>query len=154
MQKLFSDFCMFIVPNLLVWTFFFTVCADDSKVQKRRLRKSIERILDYISANTKESSPPTELNIIHKNKKFAIGIIKNEVNYHYSTYRIFINGDEAGVYHRLQHMFVSSYYFEPVNKRHKDEVVSILHAGNKVIKKMQKPKKEKKDGYSEYSYFK
>lgn len=154
MQQLFSDTCMIIVPSLLVWTFFFTVCADDSKVQKRRLRKSIERILEYINDNTKDGCPPTELNIIYKNKKFAIGIIKNEVNYHYSTYRIFINGDEAGVYHVLHHMFLNSYYFETKNKRHESEVISILHAGNKVMKKMNKPEKIKENGWDEYSYFK
>jgi hypothetical protein len=76
------------------------------------------------------------------------------MNSQYSTYEIFINGNKAAIYHRLEHMWMSSYYFEAVNKRHRDEVESIIYAGVKVINKLNKPVKEKKDGYTEYSYFK
>jgi hypothetical protein len=153
-MSVFTDICLVVVPSAIAWLFFFTFCATDSPVQKRRFRKAVENILEYISNHTKGGCPPTELSLIHKNKKFTIGIIKTDTNSHYSTYRIFINGDEAAVYHRLEHMWASSYYFEAVNKRHRDEVESIIYAGNKVLKSMSKPKKEKKDGYTEYSYFK
>lgn len=153
-MKVFTDICCMIVPSLFVWVLFFTLVVDDSKLQKYRVRCSIENIYKWIMSETKDGSPPCAFNIIHKNKKFSIGIIKNEVNYHYCTYRIFINGDEAAVYHQLKHLWCSNYYFEEINKRHKDEVVSILHAGNKVLKKMNKPKKVKNNGWDEYSYFK
>ena len=150
----FADFCIMMFMNIIVLTFFLTVCSDDSKLQKYRLRCSIENIYNYIISNTKAGQCRCELNIIHKNKKFGIGIIENEVNDHYKTYTIFINGDDAAIYHQLTHFWGCSYYYQAVNKRHKDEVISILHAGNKVIKKLQKSKEEKKDGWSEYSYFK
>ena len=153
-MKVFVDICCMVVPTLILWTIFFTMCTDDSKLQKYRVRCSIENIHEYIICNTKAGSAPCALNIIYKNKKFEIGIIETVVNYHYRTYRIFINGDEAAVYHQLRHLWACSYYFEEINKRHKDEVISILHAGNKVLKKMSKQKEEKKDGWSEYSYFK
>lgn len=145
---------MWMLPSVFIWWAFLTFVNDNSRFQKNRLRKSIDNIYSYIMANTKESHPPIEFNIIHKNKKFAIGIIKDEVNYHYYNYRIFINGEEAGVFHILRHTCLNSYHLESVNKRHCDEVTSILHAGNKVLKQMSKNKKEKKDGYTEYSYFK
>jgi hypothetical protein len=151
---LFTDICLMVVPSALVWHFFFLFCVDDSKYQKYRLRKAIENIHSYTTSNTERGHAPTEFNIIYKNKKFSIGIIVNEVNNRYYTYDIYINGDQAATYHRMRHAACSSYYFEEINRRHKDEVTSIIFAANKVLKQHAKPKKEKTDGYSEYSYFK
>jgi hypothetical protein len=153
-MDLFTDICLMIVPSALVWHFFFLFCADDSRYQKHRLRKAIENINSYITANTPSGHAPIEFNIIHKNKKFSIGIIVKEMNDRYYTYDIYINGDQAATYHRLRHLTCSSYYFEEVNRRHKGEVISIILAANKALKQREKPKKEKTDGYSEYSYFK
>lgn len=153
-MDLFTDICLIMMPSVLVWHFFFLFCAEDSRYQKHRLRKAIEYINSYIISNTLDGHIPIEFNIIHKNKKFSIGIIVKEINNHYYTYDIYINGDQAATYHRLKHLTCNSYYFEEVNRRHKGEVISIIFAANKVLKQQAKPKKEKTDGYSEYSYFK
>lgn len=145
---------IFICSELLILWVLFTFVNDDSRFQKHRVFKSIMNVHEWIMRNNQGGHPPCAFSIVYKNKTFAIGIIKEEVNHHYCTYRIFINGEEAGIYHILQHMFLNSYYFETMNRRHKSEVVSILHAGNKVLKSMDKPKKEKKDSWNEYSYFK
>lgn len=148
------EIAIFISLHVLIWWFFFTFLSDNSRFQKHRLYKAINNIDDWITNNTKCGHPPCAFNIIYKNKKFAIDIIKDEVNHHYCTYRICINEEDAGIYHVLHHMFLNSYYFETLNKRHESEVVSILHAGNNVLKHSEKPKKEKKNSWSEYSYFK
>lgn len=149
-----SEIVIFISAQVLVWWFSLTFINDNSRFQKHRLWKSIYNILVHITANTEVNHPPVEFDITYKNKQFAIGIIEDKINYHYSNYRIFINGEEAGVYHVLHHMFLNSYYFETKNKRHQSEVESILHAGNKVLKKMNKPKKINTDSWDQYSYFK
>ena len=148
-MNIFTEICLMVVPNAIIWCFFFTFCMTDSKYQLYRFRKALDTIGEHL-----DNSSAMELNIIHKNKKFAISIVKSEINSQYSTYEIFINGNKAAIYHQLKHMWMSSYYFEEVNKRHRDEVESIIYAGAKVIKKLNKPVKEKKDGYTEYSYFK
>ena len=148
-MNIFTEICLVVVPSAIIWCFFFTLCTTDSKYQLYRFRKALDNIGDHL-----DRSSEMELNIIHKNKKFAISIVKSDVNSHYSTYEIFINGNKAAIYHQLMHMWMSSYHFEEVNKRHRDEVESIIYAGAKIINKLNKPVKEKKDGYTEYSYFK
>jgi hypothetical protein len=149
-----TEIAICISAHVLIWWVFFTFVNDNSRFQKHRLFTSITNIQEWIIRNTKAGHPPCAFSIVYKNKTFAIGIIKDEVNYHYCTYRIFINGEEAGIYHILHHMFLNSYYFEPLNKRHESEVVSILHAGSKVLKKMNKSAKDKTDSWDEHSYFK
>jgi hypothetical protein len=108
-------------------------------------------------SNTQANHPPIEINIIYKNKKFAVGIIKTEVSSYYSTYKIFINGNEAGCYHKMKKSYLQcgyQYSYEEVNKRHRQEVTAIIYAAYSLLKQKEKPKKEKKDGYTEYSYFK
>ena len=150
----FITICLYILFTGVIWQLSMLFLYSDSRFQKRRFRIALDRICEYITNNTKKNHPPVEMNIIYKNKKFAVGIIKEEVNYHYSTYRIFINGDEAACYHQLKHMYSNSYHFEEINKRHRNEVEAIIYAANTVLKQAGKPKKEKKDGYTEYSYFK
>lgn len=144
----FIQICVTLVCSAIIWRFFFTFCASDSTYQLYRFRKALDSICEHL-----DLSSDMELNIIHKNKKFAISIVKSNINNHYSTYEIFINGNKAAIYHRLEHMWMSSYHFEEVNKRHRDEVESIIYAGVKAINKFNNPAKEKKDGYTEYSYF-
>ena len=150
----FINACIVLLPSIILWHIVLICFADESRVQKFRFRKAVERIIDHNTSMISADNRFPELNIIHKNREFAIGIIFKEVNNRYSTYAIFINGEEAAIFHRLKHLGSSSYYLEEVNKRHKGEVISIIMAGNRAIKKMNKPKKEKTDGYSEYSYFK
>lgn len=152
----FTEICLCAVPTALVWHLFAFFFFDESRYQKWRFRNALDRIYDYIMNNTQANHPPIALNIIYKNKKFAIGIIKTEVSSHYSTYQIFINGDEAGCYHKMKKSYLRSgyyYAYDEVNKRHRTEVASIIYAATKVLKDMEKPKKVKNDGYTEYSYF-
>ena len=150
-NKFTSGFIVLMV-SIFMWHIILLCLADESKVQKYRFRKALERILAHLQTVHPKYAP--ELDIIHKNRKFAIGIIFKEVNNRYSTYSIFINGEGAAIFHRLEHLGYSSYYLEEANKRHKGEVISIIFAANRDIKRLNKPKKEKTDGYSEYSYFK
>lgn len=148
------EIVVFISAQVLIWGSLFTFVTDDSHFQRHRVFTSTKNLYSWIIHNTEASHPPVAFDITYKNKQFAIGIIKNEVNYHYSNYRIFINGEEAGIYHVLRHMFLNSYHFETVNRRHESEVISILHAGNKVLKKMNKQQKINTDSWDQYSYFK
>jgi hypothetical protein len=152
-MSIFGEICLYILPVALIWHLFAIFVYEDSRYQKYRFRKALDRILSELASQVEGGTRHPVLNIIHKNKQFAIGVIHKKVNNQYETYTIFINGEEAGVYHRLQHDCLSSYHLEAKNHRHKDEVLSIIRAGNKMLKKQAKPKKEKKDGYTEYSYF-
>jgi hypothetical protein len=132
--------------------FFFFM--PDSRYQKHRIRKS----LDYISrsiadtAVAKRAVPAIE--IIYKNRRFAVGLVHKEVNSVYSYYEIYINGELAANYHRMRHNFFGSYYrFEEVNNRHRNEVTAIVHAAANSLRQSEKPKKVEQNGYTEYSYF-
>lgn len=153
MEK-FVEICTLILPVALAWHILFIFFVPDSRCQLNRFRKVLDRLIEELNVQAEDGARYPELNIIYKNKKFSIGIIIKEVNYHYSTYTIFINGEEAGYYHRLKHLWKNSYYFEECNHRHRGEVESIIYACNKVLKQKSKTKKEKLDGYTEYSYFK
>jgi hypothetical protein len=156
-MNIFTEICLYVLPTVLIWHLFAIFFFDDSKFQKYRFRKALDQIHEYIMNNTQANHPPIEMNIIYKNKKFAIGIIKTEVNNHYATYQIFINGSEAACYHKMKKSDLRSgyyYAYEEINKRHRNEVSAIVYAACSLLKQKDKPKKEKKNGYTEYSYFK
>ncbi len=155
-MTVFETHCVILLPSIIMWHFLLIFVTDSSRYQNYRLRCALDHIYTF-GVNKKEETssviaPETE--VTYRNKNFTVGIIKSEVNYHYTTYRIFINGDEAGMYHKLKHDFMHSYYFEPVNRRHKDEVVSIVHAANRKIRRQNKITAEKPPRYDDYSYFK
>jgi hypothetical protein len=111
--------------------------------------------------NTPSGHPPAEFKVCYRNKEFTVGILKSDIEVHnmprYTTYQIFINGNEAGCYHKMKKSDLRSgyyYSYEEINKRHRQEVAAIIYAANSLLKQQAKPKKEKKDGYTEYSYFK
>lgn len=149
----FTDICLIVLSNAILWHVIFFCLTNDSRLQKYRLRKSLDNILRDLAVQAEGGAKHPELDIIHKNRKFVIKVTLKEVNKHYSAYYIFINGEEAAIYHRLKHWCFSSYFLEEVNRRHKHEVISIIHAGNRVLKKLAKPKKVKVGSYNEYSYF-
>jgi hypothetical protein len=97
---------------------------------------------------------PAQFDLVYKNKTFKIGTVVEKVNYQYTLYRIFINGEEAGNYHRLQHDFMNSYYYDSVNRRDGCEVRAIIHAASKAIKKLKKMEPEKGPTTLYDSYFK
>ena len=83
---------------------------------------------------------------------------KKELNNRYTTYSLFINGDEAGMFHQVGDCCSRQYYFEALNKRCKYEVTEIMHAAAKEIRKQNKESAKKVTGTlsssNEYSYFK
>lgn len=149
----FAEICMAVLVSGIIYQIALSIFSENSRVQKHRLRKALDRILFDLTSRSEEGPKYPELNIIHKNRKFSISITYRELNNRYGIYTIFINGQEAALYHRFKHDLISSYYLEEANKRHKSEVISIVLAGDKVLRKLDKPVKEKNNGYSEYSYF-
>ncbi len=149
--------CYSVIPAVLFFLYLCLIVDEDSKYQKNRFRKSLECIYKHIILQNGaflDGIKFHEVKVIYKNKEFAIGIYKKEHSNRYTTYEIFINGDEAGVFHQLGDCCRSYYYFETMNNRHKNEVMAIIHAGAKEVKKLNKAVTEKKDSWNEYSYFK
>lgn len=147
-------FLIMICCSAVTWQLMHFFVMDDGRVQKWRLRKSVESIRRYIRNNIIQGGLPTALTITYRNKTFEIGILEEEVNYYYKYYHIFINGDDAAKYHCLKHCFLNSYQLEMFNGRHSDEVAAILHAGNKYLKKLDKvANKGKVPAWKEKSYF-
>jgi hypothetical protein len=149
----FTDLVIYLFTTALVWHVGLIFFAPDSRYQKYRFRKALDRVHEYGIKNATNEVAPVDLNLIYKNKKFSISLLKEVVNSRYSIYRVYINGEEAGRYHQLQHACLSSYYYEEVNKRHRDEVESIVYAARKVLRDKERPKKIKNNGYTEYSFF-
>jgi hypothetical protein len=94
-----------------------------------------------------------EIKVIYKNREFRVGVHKNDNSYRYGTYEIFINGDLAGTFHQLGDCCETYYYFEKQNHRNISEVMSIVHAGAREVKKLTKATIEKKISSDDYSYF-
>ena len=154
MIKVYEIICWCIIPTILVLHFIYWFLDDNSKYQKHKLRSSLEQIFKYIASITKEGDRYPEVKVIYKNKEFAIGIYKKEHNFRYTTYEIFINGDKAGMFHIVGDYCCHYHYFETDNNRYKFEVMAIIHAGAKEVKKLNKSVTEKKGSWNEYSYFK
>lgn len=144
----FFEIIFILLLSAVTWHIMLIFVTSDSRYQMYRFRKALDRIYYYV-----ESGTGSGLNLIYKNKKFSVNIIREEINYCYAVYHILINDEEAGCLHQLKHMWISSYYYEAVNKRHRDEVTAVIYATNKLIKRMEKPKQVKQDGWTEYSYF-
>ena len=144
-MNVFIDLCIMFVPSIIVWHLFFEFVYSTGRYQKYRFRKALEKLL---------LSPYDTIDIIHKNKKFAVHIEFKRINAHYGYYEIYINEKLAATYHQLSHACLNSYYFSEENKRHQSEVDSIVYATCKVLKDKEKPKKVKHNGWDEYSYFK
>lgn len=145
----------------LIWIFWFHVIhlfvSDDSRYQKYRVRKSIDRIYKYIVFQNKaykDGLKFSEVKVIYKNREFNVGIHVHKYNSHYSYYTIYINGDEAANYHMLSHLFGTYYDYEVLNKKPKHEVISIVRAAAKEVKKIEKSTKEKPISEHDFSYFK
>ena len=149
----FYNFCVMFLPGILAWHFFFIFCMQDGRVQKIRVRKSLNRIYEYTFSKKEPGHVQPEVEVTYKNKTFKVGIIKNEVNYCYTKYDIFINGDLAGHYHKLTHSVLCSYYFQEANHRDESEVIAIVHAAARSVKKLEKDTTEKPVKLN-YSYFK
>lgn len=153
-MSVFTDICIIALPTVIAWHIMCIFFMPDSWYQKCRIRRSLEYVGRAASDTvvTKRSNPAVE--VIYKNRRFTVGIVRKDVNAIYSYYEIYINGELAANYHRLKNDFIGSYYkFESVNNRHRDEVTAIVHAAARYLKQNEKPKKVKQNGYTEYSYF-
>ena len=150
----FADVCIFFIPQILMWHFIFLFVDHNSKYQKKKFRKSLDRIFDYLASMTADGRRYPTIDFVYKNRNFSIGLYKKEHNYHYITYEIFINGDEAGRYHRIGNYCTNQYYFENQNNREQSEVMEIINAAAKEVKKLTKATVEKMPSWNEYSYFK
>ena len=153
----FTYFCSIFVPSVIIWQFFFTFLYSESKYQKYKFRCALDNIYSHNMSNTPSGKPPVEFKVCYRNKEFAVGVLKSDIEVHnmprYATYQIFINGEEVACYHRLKNI-AGAYYYEAMNRRHENEVTSIIYAANKKIKKLTKATRGVADGYTEYSYFK
>lgn len=153
----FYDCCFVGFCAILFLHYLYLFVDEDSKFKKNRFRKSIEQVYKHIvhmNEYTHDGVKFHEVKVIYKNKEFAIGIYKKEHSLRYTTYEIFINGDEAGTFHILGDCCKKYYYFETEHNRYKHEVMDIVSAGAKEVKKLTKATTEKTDGWNEYSYFK
>ena len=140
----FTTICLCMIPSAVVWHVFFIFFANDSRYQKYRFRKALDKLCE---------AQYDKLDIIYKNKRFSVEVVFNNINSVYGYYEIFINDQLAATYHKLNHACMKSYYFKEENKRHRGEVESIIYAALSVLKDKEKPKKIKNDGYTEYSFF-
>ena len=149
--------CIFIPVTFVSWQLMWFFCLEEGRVQRWRLRRALDNIAAYLEKEkeAKDTVVPQELTFYFKNKKFSIGLFKRDVEYLvYKTYDIYINGDEAARLHCLQHTFLNSYRMKTANNRHEDEIIKIILAGNKSLKKLQKETTEKKiPSWKENSYF-
>ena len=137
----FADACIIVLPMVIMLHFIFLFVDHNSKFQKGKLKKSLESIYCHLK---------------ERNENAHDGIRFHELkhSYHYTTYSIFINGDEAGQLHRIGDCCYNQYYFETQNHREQVEVMDIINAGAKEVKRLAKTTTEKKSSWNEHSYFK
>lgn len=150
-MEFFVRLCQYFFTSCVVWSLAAYYFSDSSPRQQKRLQDSLELI--YAHLKKKDTVVPASYVVTYKNKTFEVGVLETEVN-RYITYRIFINGEEAGCFHILRHIYKNTYYFEPINRRHEDEVRAIIRAAAKQLREQIKANKTKTNYYSEYSYFK
>ena len=156
MLQVYEIICWSVIPAILGFHFINLVLSDDSKYQKNRLRNSLTRIHSYIdtlNACYHDGVRFHEVKVIYKNREFGIGVHKTDHSYRYTTYEIFINGDAAGTLHQVGDCCQTYYYFEKQNHRMVSEVMSIVHAGAKEVKKLTDATTEKTASCNMYSYF-
>ena len=149
--------CYYVFPAIMFFHYLCLFVDEDSKYQLNRFRKAIERIYKYIVYMNEyfhDGIKFHEVKVICKNKEFLVGIHKKEHSNRYAIYELFINGDEAGTFHILGDCCTTRYYFETENNRYKAEVMAIVQAGAKEVKKLTRATSEKKASWNEYSYFK
>lgn len=152
LKMLLLMFAVDFVVFQLVYFFYF----NEGRVQKWRLRNSIDRIIDYCSSITKEGGIRAQVHFVYKSKVFDVGIFDKEVNYHYKLFDIYVNGEHDAEYHCLRHGLLNSYQLHTYHNRDANEIIKLIHAAAKSVKKLEKEVTEKRDNASLYSnsYFK
>lgn len=152
LKMLLLMFAVDFVAFQLVYFFYF----NEGKVQKWRLRKSIDRIIDYCNSITKDGDIRAQVHFVYKGKVFDVGIFDKDVNYHYKLFDIYVNGEHDAEYHCLRHSSLNSYQLYTYHNRDSNEVIKLIHAAAKSVKKLEKEITEKRNDVSCYtkSYFK
>lgn len=160
-MTIFAEICIIFLPAILAAHYIGLFADSNSRYQKKKFKKSLDVIYDQIKLEesaVRDGIRFKTVKVIHKNREFNVGIIKQEHSFRYTTYAIFINGDEAGVYHQVGDCCTKQFYFEKQNNREQYEVMEIVNACAKMIKKeINKRSKEvagKINSWNEYSYFK
>lgn len=152
LKMLLLMFAIDFVVFQLVYFFYF----NEGKIQKWRLRNSIDRIIEYCDSNTKDGSIRAQVHFVYKGKVFDIGIFDKDINYHYKLFDIYVNGEHDAEYHCLRHSSLNSYKLHTYHNRDANEIIKLIHAAAKKVKKWEKELTEKKDNANLYSnsYFK
>lgn len=120
----------------LMYFFYF----DTGRYQKRRLRNAVDHIGRYLDNECIENDKLLrgEVSFYYRNRKFNLGIIEHKENNVYKIYEIFINGEDVAKYHCMQHECLRTYYFEITSGRDASEVIKIIHAANRQVRKIEK----------------
>ena len=137
----------------LIYFFYF----DVGRMQKWRLRNAIDNVSRYLENERVENDKLLrgEVSFYYRNRKFNLGIIEHRENNVYRIYEIFINGEDAAKYHCMQHECLRTYYFEITSGRDASEVIKIIHAANRQVRKIEKEKADHKvPEWKANSYFK
>ena len=147
-----------LLPSIIMWHFVGLFVTSNSRYQKWKFRNDLDCVVVRLMTAEDEGLRYPTIDFTYKNRNFQVGIYKKEHSYYYWTYEIFINGAEAGVYHRIGDCLTNQYYFETQNKREQYEVMEIINAcakkTTKEINKQTKEVAEKINSWNEYSYFK
>lgn len=152
----FLEWLLILAINLALSQLIYFFYFDEGRVQKWRLRKSIDSIIDYCSRITKEGDIRAQVHFVYKSKVFDIGIFDKDINYYYKLFDIYVNGEHDAEYHCLKHTCLRSYQLCTHHNRSSSEVIKLIHAAAKYVKKLEKEITERKDAASLYSnsYFK
>jgi hypothetical protein len=149
------EWLLILAVDFVIFQLTYFFYFDTGRIQKWRFRNAVDRVLGYINDNTAEGHPPCEVSFIYKNKKFNVGVIKKTVNYHYTKYLLFINGEDVATYHCLKHDTLNTYYFEKTSRRDPSEIIKIFRAASKHLKRLEKETTEKRiPEWKADSYFK
>lgn len=149
--------CLLILAfDLVIFQLVYFFYFDEGRVQKWRLRKSIDSIINYCSSATEPGCIRAQVSFVYKGKRFDVGIFDKDVNYYYKLFDIYINGEHDAEYHCLKHSCLKSYTLCMHNNRSSSEVIKLIHAAAKQVNRLEKETAEKKDcaDIRSNSYFK
>lgn len=152
----FLEWLLIVAVDLAIFQLMYFFYFDEGRMQKWRLRNSIDRIIGYCSSITKEGDIRAQVHFVYKGKVFDVGIFDKDVNNRYKLFDIYVNGEHDAEYHCLKHDCLRSYTLCTHNNRSASEVRKLIHAAAKHVKKLEKEVTEKKELLSLYSnsYFK
>lgn len=152
----FLELLLILAVNFAIFQLMYFFYFDEGRMQKWRLRNSIDCIIGYCDSITKDGDIRAQVHFVYKGKVFDVGIFDKDLNYCYKLFDIYVNGEHDAEYHCLKHDCLRSYRLCTHNNRSSSEVIKLIHAAAKHVKKLEKEITERKDTTSLYSnsYFK